>query len=75
MPKDYLDDAAACILYAGTSYLVEPDGTIETIVHDVTRLNGRKGIEKLGEYRNISLRPRLRIAHPQHGRHPQGRRP
>ena len=57
VPKDYLDDAAACILYASTSYLVEPDGTIETVVHDVTRLNGRKGIEKLGEYRNISYDP------------------
>ena len=57
VPRDYLDDAAACILYASTSYLVEPDGTIETIVHDVTRLNGRKGIEKLGEYRNLSYDP------------------
>ncbi len=57
VPKDYLDDAAACILYAGTTYLVEPDGTIETIVHDVTRLNGRKGVEKLGEYRNIAYDP------------------
>ena len=57
VPKDYLDDAAACILYAGTTYLVEPDGTIETIAHDVTRLNGRKGVEKLGEYRNIAYDP------------------
>ncbi|HVS40464.1 MAG TPA: DUF3857 domain-containing protein [Gemmataceae bacterium] len=57
VPKDYLDDAAACILYAGTSYLVEPDGTIETIVTDVTRLNGRKSIEKLGEYRNLTYDP------------------
>jgi tetratricopeptide (TPR) repeat protein len=57
VPKDYLDDAAACTLYAGTNYLVEPDGTIETVVHDVTRLNGRKGVEKLGEYRNISFDP------------------
>ena len=57
VPKDYLDDAAACILYAGTSYLVEPDGTVDTITHDVTRLNGRKGVEKLGEYRNIAYDP------------------
>ena len=57
VPKDYLDDAAACILYAGTTYLVEPDGTVETVVHDVTRLNGRKGVEKLGEYRNIAYDP------------------
>ncbi len=57
VPRDYLDDAAACILHASTSYLVEPDGTVETVVHDVTRLNGRKGIEKLGEYRNLSYDP------------------
>ncbi len=57
VPKDYLDDAAACILHASTSCLVEPDGTVETVVHDVTRLNGRKGIEKLGEYRNLSYDP------------------
>ena len=57
MPKNYIDDAAACILYASSTYLVEPDGTIETIVHDVTRLNGRKGVEKLGEYRNIAYDP------------------
>jgi tetratricopeptide (TPR) repeat protein len=57
VPKDYLDDAAACFLYARTTNLVEPDGTVETIVHDVTRLNGRKGVEKLGEYRNITYDP------------------
>ena len=57
VPKDFLDDAAACILYAGNTYLVEPDGTIETITHEITRLNGRKGIEKLGEYRNITYDP------------------
>ena len=57
VPKNYIDDAAACILYASSTYLVEPDGTIETIVHDVTRLNGRKGVEKLGEYRNIAYDP------------------
>ncbi len=57
VPKNYLDDAAACSLYSGNTYLVEPDGTIEAIVHDVTRLNGRKGVEKLGEYRNIVYDP------------------
>jgi tetratricopeptide (TPR) repeat protein/transglutaminase-like putative cysteine protease len=57
VPHDFLDDAPACILYAGTTYLVEPDGTTETIVHDVTRFNSRKGIDKLGEYRNISYDP------------------
>jgi len=57
VPKDFLDDAPACILHAGTSYLVDEDGTIETITHEVTRFNGRKGIEKLGEYRNIVFDP------------------
>src|SRR5207253_6308096 len=28
-----------------------------TITHEVTRFNGRKGIEKLGEYRNIVFDP------------------
>jgi tetratricopeptide (TPR) repeat protein len=56
-PKDFLDDAAACVLYAGNTYLIEEDGTTEVITHDLTRLNGRKGIEKLGEYRNIVFDP------------------
>ena len=55
--KDFLDDASACMLYAGNSYLVDADGTIETITHEITRLNGRKAIEKLGEYRSISYTP------------------
>src|SRR5262249_36229258 len=54
---DFLDDAAACVLYAGNTHLVEGDGTIETVTHDVTRLGGRKGVEKLGEYRNIAYDP------------------
>jgi tetratricopeptide (TPR) repeat protein len=57
IPKEFLDDAAACVLYAGNTYIVEPDGTIEAITHDVTRLSGRKGIEKVGEYRNIAYDP------------------
>ena len=28
VPKELLEDAAACVLYAGNTYLVEPDGTI-----------------------------------------------
>jgi tetratricopeptide (TPR) repeat protein/transglutaminase-like putative cysteine protease len=55
--KEFLEDAAACVLYAGNTYLVEPDGTIENITHEVTRLNSRKGIEKLGEYRHITYDP------------------
>jgi transglutaminase-like putative cysteine protease/tetratricopeptide (TPR) repeat protein len=57
LPKEFLDDSAACVLYAGTTYLVEADGTLESIVHEITRLNGRKGIDKLGETRNITYDP------------------
>jgi tetratricopeptide (TPR) repeat protein len=57
VPKEVLDAAAACVLYSGNSYLVEADGTIETVTHELTRLNGRKGIEKLGEYRSITYDP------------------
>jgi tetratricopeptide (TPR) repeat protein len=57
VPHDFLDDAPACILYSGTSYLIEEDGTTETVVHDVTRFNSRKGIDKLGEYHNITYDP------------------
>jgi tetratricopeptide (TPR) repeat protein len=57
VPKEFLEDAAACVLYAGNTFLVEPDGTIENITHEITRLNGRKGVEKLGEYRHITYDP------------------
>ncbi len=57
IPKEFLEDVTACTLYSGTSHLVEADGTIETITHEITRLNGRKGIERLGEYRNITYDP------------------
>ena len=57
VPREFLEDAAACVLYAGNTYLVEADGTLETITHEVTRFNGRKGIDKLGEYRNIAYDP------------------
>ncbi len=48
----------ACVLFTRTTHLVEADGTIVTIVHEITRFNGRKGIEKLGEYRSIFFNPR-----------------
>ena len=57
VPRAFLEDAAACILYSGVNYLIEPDGTVETITHEITRLNGRKGIENLGEYRSITYDP------------------
>ncbi|HZZ80843.1 MAG TPA: DUF3857 domain-containing protein [Gemmataceae bacterium] len=57
IPKDVLDNATACILYAGTTYRIEPDGTSEMTSHEVTRLNSRKGVDKLGEYRAITFDP------------------
>ncbi|HEY1860267.1 MAG TPA: DUF3857 domain-containing protein [Gemmataceae bacterium] len=57
VPPKFLEDAPACVLYSGNNYLVEEDGTIETTTHEITRFNGRKGIEKLGEYRNIVYDP------------------
>jgi tetratricopeptide (TPR) repeat protein len=57
VPRAFFDDAVATVLYSGNTHIVEKDGTIETITHEITRLNGRKGIEKLGEYRNIVFAP------------------
>ena len=57
VPKAFLDDSVATVLYSGNTHIVEKDGTIEAVTHEVTRLNGRKGIDKLGEYRNITWTP------------------
>ncbi len=57
VPRPFLEDAAACILYSAMTHLVEADGTVETITHEITRLNSRKGIEGLGEYRAIYFDP------------------
>jgi tetratricopeptide (TPR) repeat protein/transglutaminase-like putative cysteine protease len=57
VPRAFLEDTAACLLYSSTTYLVEADGTTETITHEVTRLNGRKGVDTLGEYNSISYDP------------------
>lgn len=57
LPREFLEDSVACVLYYGTTHLVEADGTVETVIHEVTRLNARKGVEKLGEYRNIVFDP------------------
>jgi tetratricopeptide (TPR) repeat protein len=57
VPHEFLDDAPACTLYAATTNLVEADGTVETISHEVTRFNSRKAVEKLGEYKNIIYTP------------------
>src|SRR5262249_33283154 len=56
-PPEFLDDSPACMVYYGVTHLVQPDGTTETIVHEVMRLNGRKGVENLGEYHGISYDP------------------
>src|SRR5262245_63877098 len=45
VPKAFIDDAPACLLYSGTTYRIEPDGTVEATTHEVTRLNVRKGID------------------------------
>ena len=65
--RDFLDDATACVLYAATTHLVDADSTVETIVHDVTRLNSRKAVEKSGlrEAADMRLRkigPMKRVA-------------
>jgi tetratricopeptide (TPR) repeat protein/transglutaminase-like putative cysteine protease len=57
VPQDFLDDAPACTLYAAATSLVESDGTVETVSHEVTRFNSRKAVEKLGEYKNIVYSP------------------
>ncbi len=58
VPKAFLEDTAACILFTRTTHLIEADGSVTTIVHEITRFNGRKGVEKLGEYRSIYYNPR-----------------
>src|SRR5947208_3315636 len=56
-PREFLEDYSACTLYYANINLIDADGTVETITHDITRLSGRKGIEALGEYRSISYDP------------------
>ncbi|MBY0525291.1 MAG: DUF3857 domain-containing protein [Gemmataceae bacterium] len=57
VPKAFIEDAPACTLYSGTTHLVDSDGVIETITHEVTRLSSRKALDKLGEYRAITYTP------------------
>jgi transglutaminase-like putative cysteine protease/tetratricopeptide (TPR) repeat protein len=56
-PKEYLDDYGAVVLYSSTSHRLLDDGTLETTVHEVTKLNGRKAVEDLGEYHYASYMP------------------
>jgi tetratricopeptide (TPR) repeat protein/transglutaminase-like putative cysteine protease len=57
VPRECLEDWSTCVLYSCSHYLVDEDGTTETISHEVTRFNGRKGIDKYGEYRGIVYDP------------------
>lgn len=57
IPKNFLEDAPAVVLYTATTHRIEEDGTVETTSHEITRLNGRKGVESLGEYHSISYDP------------------
>jgi tetratricopeptide (TPR) repeat protein len=57
LPREFLEEYAACVLYSNTTCLVEADGTVETIMHEIIRLNARKGIDDLGEYAKISFDP------------------
>ncbi|MBO0697581.1 MAG: DUF3857 domain-containing protein, partial [Zavarzinella sp.] len=57
VPKDFLDGAPACFLRASSTNLVEADGTTETIVHEIVRLNSRKAVEDLGEHRAMTFVP------------------
>src|SRR5260370_427660 len=63
VPKEFLEDAPACILYSGVTNIVEPDGTVETTTHEITRLNSRKSLEKLGEYRSITYASAIGFQH------------
>ncbi|MBI3409928.1 MAG: DUF3857 domain-containing protein [Planctomycetes bacterium] len=57
VPKEFLEDSSAVVLHTSTTHFIEKDGTVETTCHEITRLNGRKGIEALGEYHNIYFDP------------------
>ncbi|MGF1582393.1 MAG: DUF3857 domain-containing protein [Gemmataceae bacterium] len=56
-PKAFFDDASACLVFYGATYLVDEVGTTSTITHEVTRLNGRRSVSALGEYRGILFYP------------------
>jgi tetratricopeptide (TPR) repeat protein len=57
LPAAYLDDASACVLFSGTTHRLLPDGSVETSTQELIRLNGRKGIDQLGEYKSITFTP------------------
>src|SRR5438105_3985154 len=45
-PKTFLEDGPACYLYTGSWFLIDADGTEENIVHEIIRLNNRRGVEQ-----------------------------
>lgn len=57
VPGEFIEDVGACYLYAGSTYLIEPDGTVEIIIHEVVRLNGRKSAAELAEFTAITFDP------------------
>src|SRR5262245_49165442 len=57
LPKACVEEFPAVTIYPGSTHIIEADGTVETITHEITRLNGRKGIDQYGEYRSISYDP------------------
>ncbi|HEX4589591.1 MAG TPA: DUF3857 domain-containing protein, partial [Gemmataceae bacterium] len=57
LPAGFLDDAPACVLFSGTTHHLFPDGTLESTTQELIRLNGRKGIDQLGEYKTITFCP------------------
>ena len=57
------------------THLVEADGTIETITHEITRLNGRKAHRQARRVSQHHLHPGLREADAQRSPRPQGGRP
>src|SRR5262249_15208703 len=57
VPRAFLEDGPACILYSGTTHAVEPGGTVEETVHEVIRLNNRRAVELLGEFVKIAYDP------------------
>jgi tetratricopeptide (TPR) repeat protein len=57
LPAGFLDDAPVCVLFSGTTHRLFPDGTVEMTVQELIRLNGRKGIDQMGEYKTITFCP------------------
>ena len=61
VPAAFMNDYPAFYIRAGSWHLIEEDGTVETVTHEIIYVNNRKGIEQIGEYRNISFRPDYEI--------------